>query len=146
MVHGLQRNQSTLFFFSTYLFLDHENYTLQRVIHSIPYFYTKSLSTSTALRQWGINMCMICQFHVSFCSHSNVFTVQITSLRVSHFVPQMAFFRAPNQLKSKHTGWGCKVDGVTMSHQILWWCPESVTILWSWTCLKSFASSVRVLM
>lgn len=96
---------------------------IRGLVDFIPCFYTKQLSTSTALRQWGISTCMTCQFQALFCSHSQVFTVWTISSRVKYFVPQMVFFRAPNNLKSEYTCWGHKVDGVTMSHHILWRLP-----------------------
>jgi hypothetical protein len=51
-VHTTVAQKVMSLLFSKNLFLDHENYTLQRVIFdSIPHFSTKSLSTSTALCQ-----------------------------------------------------------------------------------------------
>ena len=90
----------TFFFVSKYLFQDHENYTLWRVMVWLHTPFSKSPSTSMALRQQGTSVCMPCQYHALSCSHSQVLTVWITSPSVSNFVLQIESFWDPNSWKS----------------------------------------------
>jgi hypothetical protein len=85
-------------------------------------FSTKSPSISSALCQRETSVCMSCWNHSLSCPCSQVL---ITSSTVLNFTPQTAFLGLRRGENLKVLGRGSRVDGVTLSKQILLLLPAS---------------------
>jgi hypothetical protein len=90
---------------------------------SKPYFSTESPSTAIALCLRETSACMSCQYYSLSGSCSQDLTALITSSSV--FTPQTALFSAPKRWKSEGARSGFRMDGLSLSNQIVWWLSKS---------------------